>query len=173
MREGKSLERSLKEEVMKAGKILLISAALLFLIPFAAKAQEKYVPTANEEFYGVWMCRENPDYNHPQKSVITADGYKSFLHTPDTASQEEGTMVIDSKWTDSGGNIWYKILGTVTTGQWKGYNFQALEKLTNSGTIKESVFQPIGLGTKFSPKYYPLTIDPSKPTYEIRYREGS
>jgi hypothetical protein len=170
---GNLWRRILKEEVMKAGQVLLVSAAMVFLIPFATNAQEKYVPTANEELYGVWMCRENPDYNHPQKSVITADGYKSFLHTSDTASQEEGTMVIDGKWTDSDGNTWYKILGTVTTGQWKGYNFQALEKLTNSGTIKESVFQPIGLGTKFSPEYYPLAIDPSKPTYEIRYREGS
>jgi hypothetical protein len=158
---------------MKAGKILLVSSTLLFLISFSANAQDKYVPTVNEEFYGVWMSKENPDYNHPEKSVITADGYQSYLHTSDAVPQEEGTMVIDSKWTDSDGNIWYKILGTVTTGQWKGYNFQALEKLSNSGTIKESVFQPIGLGTKFSPKYYPTKIDPNKPAYEIRYREGS
>ena len=158
---------------MKTGTILLVSTALLLLVSFAASAQDRYVPTANEEFYGAWMCRENPDYNHPEKSVITADGYKSFLHTSDVIPQEEGTMVIDSKWTDADGDIWYEILGTVTTGQWKGYNFQALEMLSNSGNVKESVFQPIGLGTKFSPKYYPTKIDRSKPTYEIRYREGS
>jgi len=157
---------------MKAGRMLAASAALLVLISFATDAQNTYVPTAHEEFYGVWMSKANPDYNHPQKSVITADGYQSFLHASDAVPQEEGTMVIDGKWTDPDGSVWYRVHGTVTTGQWKGYNFQALEKLSSSATIKESVFQPIGLGTKFSPSYYPTQIDASKPTYEVRYREA-
>jgi hypothetical protein len=156
---------------MKTRTLLFVaSVILLFMIARGATAQDKYVPKADEELYGTWTSKQNvEDYFHPQKSVNTADGYKNYSKVSDSVSFEEGTEQIDTKWTDTEGNIWYKTFSTVTTGVYKGYRFQSLVKISKSGTISESVSISIA-HQDFKPTYYPTEIDSNDSTYKIMFR---
>lgn len=76
-------------------------------------------------------------------------------------------MRIDGKWTDSDENFWYKTFNTITFGTYKGTKVQVLHKISQSGTVKESVFITVG---EFDPKLYPTEIDPKDDSYQIFYR---
>ena len=52
----------------------------------------------------------------------------------------EATFQIDSKWTDSEGNIWYKVFGAVTD---SGQKFQVLFKISRKGTQLEKQLKPL------------------------------
>jgi len=146
------------------------SIVLLASIHVGGWAEEKYMPKEDEELYGTWTNEQGvKDYYHPPKSVVNTDGYKNFVNVSDSVPFEEGTRQIDSKWIDSEGDIWYKTFGTVTTGVYKGYKYQALVKISKSRTVSEFVFRSIGF-LEFDPNDYPTKIDPNDPTYTIQYR---
>ncbi len=150
--------------------VVLLGSAILLLAALGAWAQEKYVATADEELYGPWTNRRTvQDTWHPQKLVITAEGYKNYVAMSDTESLEEGTMEIESKWTDSEGNIVYKVFGVRTKGYFTGYKFQNLVKISDSGKVAEWVSRNVGL-KEFDPSRYPIKVDPKDPTYDILYR---
>ena len=88
----------------------------------------------------------------------------------DSVTYEEGTMQIDSKWTDAEGNIWYRTLNTVKTGYWKGYTGQMLHKLSNSATVRECTWSFHSPSEEFDPVYWPNEIDRSVWSHNIRYR---
>jgi len=50
-----------------------------------------------------------------------------------------GSRGIDSKWTDSEGNIWYTVFG-IGTGFWEGHKSQELYKLSKSATVMEGAY---------------------------------
>lgn len=153
-------------------RVVFLSVSVISLSVFllGGCASGKYVPKASEELYGTWTSEQAVnDYSHPQKAVVTADGYKHYIKVSDSVPSEEGTEQINSKWTDTEGSIWYKTFGAATTGQYKGYKYQALVKLSKSGTVQESVFIAIGF-EEFDPKKYPTKIDPTDSTYKIQYR---
>ncbi len=158
---------------MKSGMWRL--SALMFvltLITLWGCTKGNYVAKPNEELYGTWTNESMT----VQKETISATGYKAFSHISDSDSNAEATTQITNKWKDSEGNIWYKTLGTGTSGEWDGYKWQTLQKLSKSGTMREEVVHVIGTvksESPFDPKSYPPTIDPKSPNYSLYYRAGN
>jgi hypothetical protein len=95
-----------------------------------------------------------------------------FSLLSDTTPYDNATYEIDAKWTDSEGNIWYKVHGIQTSGQWKGYTYVELDKLSKSGIVWEGQYTSIGLNAKVDAMSYPKELDPKNPNYGIflRYR---
>ncbi len=144
--------------ILFAGTIALLTVAC---------APKAYVPKANEEFYGTWINEKTINDGHIQKKISNADGNLDFFNVSDTKALFEDRQEIDSKWTDSEGNIWYKIHGTVSAGLYVGTKWQELDKLSKSATIWEYVYAIV---PQFDPKLYPTRIDPSGPNYRVFYR---
>ena len=132
---------------------------------------------ANEEICGTWTNdKASGEIAHPQKLVETSVGYKLlgyklYSGVSDSDPFEIGTEKIDSKWTDSEGNIWYKTLGTLTAGEYKGTKFQCLYKISKSATVCEFAYRYIGMG-EFNPSQYPKNIPSNNGSdvYEIMFR---
>jgi hypothetical protein len=161
---------------MKALLIVGASIALLALIQVRGWAQTRYVLKPDEEIFGTWVNEETTTSHfqalHFHKIVITADAFKDYLNVSDSVPVTEGTAEtdagwIDSKWTDSEGNTWYKAFHVFTTGPYKGNKIQELDKLSKSGTVWESVFSYV---REFNANNYPTKIDPMSFTYSIFYR---
>ena len=108
---------------------------MLLLIAASARAQDPYVPTPNEEFYGTWINDKTINADHIQKKISTPEGNQDFLRVTDTQPVFSDTQQIDSKWTDSDGNIWYKIHGTVVSGAYQATKWQELDKLIKNATV--------------------------------------
>ena len=136
---------------------LLLAAVFLFSLPGFLLAQDAYTPKAGEEMYGTWTNDKTANYFHIQKKVIGPDGTKEFREVSDTVVYFEEEQHIFAKWTDSEGNIWYKIFGEVKTGSFKGAKWQELEKLSESATVCEYVYI---LVSEFDPANYPTRIGP-------------
>ena len=154
---------------MKTGKVLLVSAGFVLLVSAALFAQDKYVSKPNEELYGTWTNSQHDPTWQVQKEVVSADGYKDYAKTIDTVPLQESTLHIDGKWTDSEGNIWYKLYGTLTSGPYAGYNWQTLEKLSKSGTVRET---QRSTAAQYDPAWYPTELKPDDQFYSISYRAG-
>jgi hypothetical protein len=163
---------------MNARTVFLILALLLFIGSTGVTAQEKYIPKENEELYGTWTNKQYTGSScvESQKMVVTAHGYKFYKQMSDSVPSVEGTMQIDSKWTDAKGNIWYRTFGTVKTGEWKKFKGQWLVELSKSATVLECTWRFLYLTQEFDPANYPKEID-RNPSYggswvfyNIRYR---
>lgn len=148
---------------------LPVSLVLLCIITLGATAQDKYIPTPNEELYGTWTSKQYDPTWQQQKSVVTADGEKRYAKATDAVPLEESTLHIDAKWTDSDGNIRYKVYGVVTSGPFTGYNWQALERISKSGTVRET---QLSTAAQYDPEWYPTDLKPDDTYsfYKIRYR---
>jgi hypothetical protein len=115
-----------------------------------------------EEYYGTWV---NTDYDRSTlairaKTIHNHDGTMiKYVSTSDTEPYETATFTIEDKWTDSEGNIWYKILYTETEQILS--NFE-LTKISDNGTTLELVISVID---------YPTEIDPNNDMYRIYYRQ--
>ncbi len=155
--------------MMKAQTAFLCSLiALLALVQVGGWAQEKYQPKDNEEIYGTWVNDKGSNPYGIQKEIITVTGWKEYLNVSDSVPVDQGGRWIDSKWTDSEGNIYYKSFGTITTGPYKGYKWKALNKLSKSATFQESVVV-VGYG-EFDSMQYPSNVDPKDSSYKTYYR---
>ena len=130
-------------------RLVLFSAivVLLALILLGGCAPGK----PKEEIYGTWTNDTSTNTyvimsGHIQKEVITPDGWKQYSKILDTDRLQEGTAQIESKWTDSDGNIWYKRRIIVTAGNLAdaGTKDQELDKLSKSATVWESEFALAG-----------------------------
>ena len=124
---------------MKGRKAFL--GAVLFMLSLILLGDwnpGKYVAKPNEEIYGTWVNKDNyGGVNSPQKEIITADGVKKYDKVSDPTPLQKYTKIIDSKWTDAEGNIWYKTYGTVTDGAYKGWTWQGIDKLSKGATVWE------------------------------------
>ena len=113
----------------------------------------------SDELYGTWV---NMDYKWgrpPQKLIFKSDGtFESFVNADSKASTWQGTNLIEKKWKDSEGNVWFKIKWSGNWGE-SGYE---LAKISNSGNTYEYVF---------SNDEYPKEIDPKHENYRIYTRE--
>jgi hypothetical protein len=95
--------------------VSMIILSLLTTFQVTSFGQDKYVPGSDEELYGTWTNEHNGgDIFHPQKVVITPGGYTAYSMISDTNPLFVWKSWIDSKWTDSEGNIWYKVFGAGT-----------------------------------------------------------
>jgi hypothetical protein len=140
--------------------ILVISLCSALLI-FAGTASAE-----SEDICGTWVNTEQPKgkYHHvSQKRVFSPDGMVKFYYYELGQSPEfEGTYTITEKWTDSGGNIWYKMK---VTGKSIRYNEKVgwyfLSRISDSGKTFEYVYHPLD---------YHKKLDPDHPSYRIIYR---
>ena len=154
---------------MKA-KMLLMGALGILLLPILLGDWNPghYAPKPDEESFGTWINDKSFNLGGFQKLVDTADGWKQYANISDSVPWQEGTDgQIDSKWTDSEGNIWYKAFGTITGRHVNGAKFQSLIKLSKSGTVREEVGRS---PREFDSSQYPTSIDPNDPSYCIYYR---
>jgi hypothetical protein len=123
---------------------LAISAALIFSVVYVLAGEKTYVVKENEELYGTWedMTFENFRWLEGQDVGVYSGAYN-----------------VTDKWTDSKGNVWYRVHWK--TSLWEHYG---LFKVSNSGNKCEFVTDPIEYG-------YPKKIDPKAFTYRVYYRK--
>ncbi len=152
---------------MKSMKhILCVISVLAILISASGlvMGEEVYVLTADEEFYGTWVNQEYKGKSSSRfwvKLVYKSDGtYEcygfDYMTTPGTA----GFYTIVEKWTDSEGNVWYKVAWKSHSGRQK----KLLGKISNSGNTYEYVSSRHGGD-------FPDKIDPNAERYRIYYRK--
>ena len=129
-----------------------------------------------EEMYGTWI---NEDYkgNTPpfEKFIITSDGKMEFFKTevapwePEIELSDGEWMpcdfhifTIDDKWSDSDGNIWYKVAARVGGYEKIATNAYLLMKVSDSNNVLEYMVGRLG---------YHEELDSSavKYTYRIYY----
>jgi hypothetical protein len=142
-------------------KSLLVVAFIVTVVAFSgnAVAEEKaYVPKQDEELYGTWVNPDYPGGKKDQKIVLHPDGRyerfsKQWFKDPDS---RESYMMTD-KWTDSEGNIWYKVQRSRPH-----YELYQLHRISNSGKTMEYVRDRTD---------YPTEIDPEEHFYLIYYRQ--
>ena len=97
-----------------------------------------------EELYGIW---KNEDYNSTDpfadrfaKLVFNQDGTFSSYNTTATKTMRwMGSFEITEKWTDSDGNIWYKLSSTIK-GAYSTEPFYWTVSISNSGKTLEYGF---------------------------------
>jgi len=142
----------------------------MILIVFAGSAiagDKVYEPTKNEVLYGTWI---NKDYKGPQplpKRIYYPVGIFELL--PDKTSTKpdwQGTYRIIDKWSDSEGNVWYKITSKCCKTGLRAKKSYALYKISKSGSVCEHVSSFYEYPKKVDPK-----IEPGEGHYRIYYRE--
>jgi len=156
---------------MRKRCFLAADVGFVALVLLGACGPGKYMPKPNEELYGAWTNdnysgKISPDTYLPQKEVIDSSGYGAYRFISDNAPFWKGPENIDSKWTDSEGNVWYKAYSGHATDQ-SAIVFQSLYKLSKSSSIRESVYI---VCPKYTPGSYPAKIDPKDPSYSIYSR---
>jgi hypothetical protein len=114
-----------------------------------------------EEYCGTWV---NKDYNayREKRAVLTLKPDGRFAHydkESDAQPHSEGRVTIKERWTDSNGNIWYKV---TLSPDLLGHTKYRIMKLSDSGKVLEYVWSPSEVPTK---------VDLNSPNYRILYRK--
>lgn len=137
---------------MRRGRIIgSFGLSLVFLLAaMACAAQEA------EGLYGTWL---NTSGHGGYKFALFPDGTATYVNS-DSSIKSEGRFVIEKKWTDADGNIWY-----MTSETWHIAPYQelgaishyVLSKLDSSGQTLEAqgsmygypdeFFGPLGMGS--------------------------
>ena len=149
--------------------ILVFLVAVLAGVSSFAADKEKYgfyVPSSKEEIFGTWVNKEYSGTRevHPQKLVFRFWGYEEeYNNIADNNSSYQDTFFLVDKWTDSEGNIWYKVYAQ--NGQMKSGLF-GLVKISKGGTVFESI-------NTLYPMMWPTVADMNQdnPQYRIYYRQ--
>jgi len=128
--------------------LAVVAAVLAFAMPVATQQGG-----VDEEIYGTWT-RVAGDY---ARIVVTSDKAECYVSSDDSKPQEEDQLVIESKWVESDGSIFFKIRGTVTAGSFKGVKFQELGKISDSRKKWEYMQVQV---FSFGPGLYPKEINP-------------
>ena len=145
--------------------IFLTVLALLAFNSSQSHASDKnaYVAKESEELYGTWV---NEEYNDSPRSAIwefKADGtFFKYRKTTDDISYEDGTYTITDKWTESNGDVCYKIFLKIDYLAMSGYELRCIN---NSGSSMEAAS---------SSSDYPTRIDRTKGSWGyhgIHYRK--
>lgn len=149
-------------------KLFTIRLSILIMLAFTtnfsyASDEKSYVSKEDEELYGTWV---NEDYNSSPRSAIhefKADGtWIQYRKTTDKIPYEDGTYTITDKWTESNGDVCYKITWKIVYLAMSGYELRCI---SDSGSIMESA-------SSFSD--YPTQIDRTKDSWTylgIHYRK--
>ncbi len=101
-----------------------------------------YIPKSNEEIYGTWI---NEDMI-TQKLIYYYWGYgEIYREVSSETPAVKLTFTIVEKWSDSEGNVWYKTFKRYDVAM--GTVF-CITKISNNGTVYESVYNVDGFPTK-------------------------
>jgi hypothetical protein len=145
--------------------LLLAAAAAVERTGSAANDAVFLKPDTNEALYGIWTNAaywgNNPDY--AQKVILYQWGYcETFNKADDAMPSARATFTIVDKWTDSGGNIWYREFRREMGGRAARIVFR-LDRIGGDGAVMESVYE---FGE------FPLEedMDPRNPRYRVFIR---
>ena len=143
--------------------VILIFAVLVLLMS-CATGKKAYVAKENEEIYGTWVNTEYGTMEAAfwQKIINRSDGTSELYEGMADIAHATSKYIIIDKWTDSEGNIWYKIIREFGEKAYGEKPYYELHKISNSGLIWEYVF---------SFDNYPTEIDSNHPYYLIYYRQ--
>ena len=146
------------------GVLILIAAALMI-----SCATKPYVAKEDEEIFGTWV---NTSYRQGMGASYWASYWQKIVHNPDGTIEGymyavdiahfTGAYAIIAKWTDSQGNILYKLMtrwGDKTSGETTLYE---LHRVSNSGLTLEYIT---------SLDDYATEIDPNHREYHIYHRQ--
>jgi hypothetical protein len=154
---------------MKGRKIIpFVLLCTLIHVLLVGCGPSKYVPKPNEELYGTWINEKMS----AQKYVNTAGRWAEYLKSSDSSPHKEFAVAIVSKWTDSGGNIWYKTTRNDISGSYTGFETTALSEISKNGTVWESVWTEPENEAEMKNPTYPTKIDPNAFEYTVYYRAG-
>jgi hypothetical protein len=131
---------------------LLASSVLLILLVGCAQSKEQVL-------YGTWTNEKGGLYS---KAVHTPGLIQNFKWSSDTTPSEQEKIRIASCWSDSEGNIWFRIEDTEIGGPFPNTKAQRLAKISKSGTFLEITDNIVA---DFSPNGFPTKIDPTNPYY--------
>ncbi|MFX0145462.1 MAG: hypothetical protein ACFE9C_15465 [Candidatus Hodarchaeota archaeon] len=150
---------------MKAGNSILVVTSILAVLALVGNwgaGETTCVAEEFEELYGTWV---NPDYNTetiPAKTVLNPDGTSLSYGTEDsTVGRWPGKLAITDKWSDSEGNVWYKVSYTYKMGGDSATSYR-LARVSNSGATLEWVE---------SRSEYPKELSSKHPSYMIYQRQ--
>lgn len=145
--------------------ITLVTAALIL----SCAKTPPYVAKEDEEIFGTWI---NTSYTQGMGASYWASYWQKVVHKPDETIEGymsavdmvhfTGTYTIVAKWTDSEGNILYKLMtkwGDKTYGETTLYE---LHRVSNSGLTLEYIT---------SLDDYVPEIDPNHREYHIYHRQ--
>ena len=146
---------------------MLSFISILFLVTvmvFGGCATTNKVSKKDYRFFsGTWINEEYNTHPHNARWVILPDGTcDGYFRTTDTQKATIGKFRIVDKWTDSEGNLWYKLHtwgGVIVEGKPLGYE---LDRFSDSGNVWEYV----SITGEF-----PTEIDENHPRYHIYYRK--
>jgi hypothetical protein len=134
---------------------------ILILVVFSVTVgtgESVYTATESEELFGTWVNTDYKDGMHAQMYIQRLGENERYSSVNDEEPTWTAETLINQKWTDSNGNIWYKI-------RWKagamGSGF-SLIKISDSGKTLERVW---------SQWEHPKALDISDETYRIYYRK--
>ena len=133
--------------------------AVLIVIGSCATGKKAYVAKEDEEYYGAWVAKEEiPRIRTYLKIINNPDGTCDYLHeierTEPISKRDTGTFTIKDKWTDTEGNIWYKVI--IYRGG-SDIEIYELNKISNFGNTLEIMT---------TTNEWPTEIDPNHPLYE-------
>lgn len=144
---------------MKTILAITLSLALLIFV--------RMTLAGSEDIWGTWVNTEQPKgkYHHvEEKRVFSPDGMFKFYYYESSQSPEfEGTYTITERWTDSEGNIWYKMKAEGKSIKYRDkVQWYLLSRISDSGKTLEYVYHPLD---------YHKKLDPNHPSYRILYRK--
>ncbi len=137
---------------------LILILAVFASIGSCATGAKSYKRDFRKDIVGTWV---NSDYNQNDmitaKVVVKPDNTMELYHSESTTWPSPCTIIIENRWTDSEGNIYYK--AEVTHSIRTVYE---LWKLNNSKTTWELMWRALDYFTE---------IDPNNTYYRIYYRQ--
>jgi hypothetical protein len=151
---------------MKGRMLILVGLPFFVVLAFLMVGCTPKVAIHTE---GTWVNEKQ----EPQKEIDTADGvWTQYLHISDTKVFYSGTGKVVGRWTDSEGNVWQKVLSTMTfPDAYKGMILAVLQKFSKNGNVRESVLTMPSSDAELKNPVFPSKIDPQDVHYEIYYRQ--
>jgi hypothetical protein len=147
---------------------MLVFAVVLLLAVFVtlesyAEVKDFYVPSPNEEFYGIWV---NTNYSggpfQAQKIVNYHWGsFDVFMLVNNDSPSFKGCYTFIEKWTDKEGNVLYK---GYFREDWTKAVMYSIDRIGNNGNTWEYIYK-----TTDFPDVNDLK--PGGPSYHIYYRK--
>jgi len=138
---------------MKTRELLLV-IILLSAVPVLLAANA-------EEYWGTWVNRDyNADNSKIAVLLLKPDGsFAQYNKESDADPFSTGTITIKDKWTDSKGNIWYKVTFSLDH---LAVTNDHIMKLSDAGMILEYLRHTSEI---------PAEMDPSNYNYRIMYHK--
>ncbi len=158
----------LSKKWMPIATVLLCTLLIVpILVSNPISADDRgYSPKDNEELFGTWVNIEYNEEGWWVKIVFNKDEtYETYDSEKSAKPPYLGKFVIDDKWTDTEGNVWYKFYTTYAMkGHIGGGGGYWLARIGGSGNTIEGVF---------ASNEYPEQIDPNnlKYKYIVYYRQ--